>query len=345
MRRQEQAAVAGGVVAHHAVGADVAAVGNHVVEELRAVDRIGLRVGVVQREHLAVEVRVADHLRVVCRLVACRRASVREARERAGGGAARAEDGRRADAAAAEFVEIVVGDGVAVAEHPHAPHVVVERVGEHHIAIGVVGTAGEEVVAGDDVVIALADADLAVVVEDRVVPHNVAARLDRDHLRLTRGVARAAIDRLDRVVEGVRFDRDIEVHVDEVAAAAANRLPAVGQVGGQAAVGGHGQPGVGALRDLPLAEVIVVEVMPPPGRVERVVLVDDDRGLADRSPPRGIGHVDVVGVEVAAGHLAVLHRVVVAVHRDPGAVVVVVGVVGAVPAAVIELDVRNGHVP
>ena len=146
------------------------------------------------------------------------------------------------------------------------------------------------------------------------------------------------------MVERVVFDRDVEVHVDEAAATAADRLPAVGEVGGQAAVGRDRQANVAALGDLSLTEVVVPEVVPAPVHVVHVVFVDRHGGLADRPSPRGIGHVDVVRVEVAARHLAVLHRMAVAVHQDPGAIAVVVQVVGAIPAAPVELHVRHRHV-
>ena len=82
MVAQEEASVVRIGVPDEATTADVRAVVDEIVEEGRAIDRVGLSVRIVQGDHVAIDEAVTDDLGVVGRLVGGTIGSIVQAGER-----------------------------------------------------------------------------------------------------------------------------------------------------------------------------------------------------------------------------------------------------------------------
>ena len=339
------------VLTHHPAGPDVAAVIDQIVDELggeNGVDALGrIVVLVIQIDFFAVDESVADDLGIIGGLVVGAAIHIVQIGEGPGIVESLVEAKRSSGPGAVQPVEVVVGHRVPETDDAHASHAGVARLGEHNIAVGIIGATGEEVVALDHGVIAVAQRQLAVRVEKSVIAIGVLAGFVRADLGLARVLVHSSLDGLDGVVKAVVFDRGVQIDADQGAIADANRLPPVGRLRREGAVGGRIKPGVIAGRHLALAEVVVAHgVVAVVGRVG-IALVDHDRRIADgfaAVDQGGVGDQGVVRIEVPPLDLAVLDGVAIAEDEQPCAVVIIVLVIGVVVAAMVELDVRDRHV-
>ena len=82
MVTQEEASVVCVGVTDHATATDVGAVVDKIVEEGRAIDRVGLGIRIIQGEHVAIDEAVADDLGVVGRLIGSSIGSIVQAGKR-----------------------------------------------------------------------------------------------------------------------------------------------------------------------------------------------------------------------------------------------------------------------
>ena len=89
-------------------------------------------------------------------------------------------------------VKVVVDDGVSESEGPHSAHLVVPGFCQDNVSVAVVGTPREKIVPLNRAVVTLPHADLAVVIQNRVVTVGVPAGLVGDHLGFAGIVIRSA---------------------------------------------------------------------------------------------------------------------------------------------------------